>query len=102
MPSLCILEMVFPWSGTIAYTEFLAAIMDHHIEERKDLALAAFRGFDVDGSGTISSKEMERVTWVGEKRQNFHKFVLAWWMRGLWPFRKKTEHGSFFDHSCEE
>eukprot|EP00434_Breviolum_minutum_P029809 symbB.v1.2.026352.t1/scaffold2626.1/size122458/2 len=47
--------------GTIAYTEFLAAIMDHHIEERKDLALAAFRGFDVDGSGTITSKEMERV-----------------------------------------
>ena len=35
-------------SGKIAYTEFLAAIMDHKIEERRDLALAAFRGFDVD------------------------------------------------------
>lgn len=64
-----------PWSGTIAYTEFLAAIMDHHIEERKDLALAAFRGFDVDGSGTITSKEMERVTWTGEVEtwDNFHQ-----------------------------
>lgn len=47
--------------GTIAYTEFLAAIMDHNIEERKDLALAAFRGFDLDGNGTITSMEMGRV-----------------------------------------
>ena len=52
--------------------------MDHHIEERKDLALAAFRGFDVDGSGTITSKEMERVTWIGEVEtwDNFLKFML--------------------------
>ena len=47
--------------GTVAYTEFLAAIMDHNIEERKDLALAAFRGFDIDGDGTVTAKEMERV-----------------------------------------
>ena len=39
--------------------------MDHKIEERKDLALAAFRGFDVDGSGTITTKEMERVARFG-------------------------------------
>lgn len=51
-----------PTAGTIAYTEFLAAIMDHKIEERKDLALAAFRGFDLDGNGTITSQEMERVS----------------------------------------
>lgn len=52
-----------PFPGTIAYTEFLAAIMDHNIEERKDLALAAFRGFDLDGNGTITSMEMGRVIW---------------------------------------
>ena len=37
--------------------------MDHNIEERKDLALAAFRGFDLDGNGTITSMEMGRVIW---------------------------------------
>lgn len=35
--------------------------MDHKLEERRDLALAAFRGFDVDGDGMISSQEVERV-----------------------------------------
>eukprot|EP00930_Biecheleria_cincta_P056788 TRINITY_DN42842_c0_g1_i1.p1 TRINITY_DN42842_c0_g1~~TRINITY_DN42842_c0_g1_i1.p1 ORF type:complete len:677 (+),score=101.90 TRINITY_DN42842_c0_g1_i1:120-2150(+) len=48
-------------TGKIAYTEFLAAVMDPNIEDRKDLALAAFRGFDLDGSGSLSHKELRRV-----------------------------------------
>eukprot|EP00931_Biecheleriopsis_adriatica_P027106 TRINITY_DN16356_c0_g1_i1.p1 TRINITY_DN16356_c0_g1~~TRINITY_DN16356_c0_g1_i1.p1 ORF type:complete len:711 (+),score=130.84 TRINITY_DN16356_c0_g1_i1:17-2149(+) len=47
--------------GSIAYTEFLAAVMDPNIEDRKDLALAAFRGFDLNGDGSLTSKELERV-----------------------------------------
>ena len=34
--------------------------MGHNIEDRKDSALAAFRGFDVDGDGTVTSEEMEK------------------------------------------
>lgn len=53
--------------GKIAYTEFLAAVMDPNIEDRKDLALAAFRGFDLDGSGSLSHKELRRVIESGGK-----------------------------------
>jgi len=48
-------------SGEIGYTEFIAAAMDHHIEDRKDLAWAAFCGFDLDGDGFISKPELEFV-----------------------------------------
>mmetsp|Transcript_163545 Transcript_163545/g.289479 ORF Transcript_163545/g.289479 Transcript_163545/m.289479 type:complete len:635 (-) Transcript_163545:87-1991(-) len=49
------------WSGEVDYTEFLAAAMDHHIEDRRDLAWAAFCSFDLDGDGSISRQELEFV-----------------------------------------
>lgn len=48
-------------TGAIAYTEFLAALMDHRIEDREDLARAAFDAFDLDGDGSISKVELELV-----------------------------------------
>jgi calcium-dependent protein kinase len=48
-------------SGDITYTEFLAAVMDHHLEDREDLARAAFESFDQDGDGSISKLELELV-----------------------------------------
>jgi len=47
--------------GTIDFTEFMAAVMDHQIEERKDLAMAAFECFDLNGDGSISRAELEHV-----------------------------------------
>lgn len=47
--------------GRIDFTEFMAAIMDPHIEDREDLALAAFRGFDLNNDGALSRKELEYI-----------------------------------------
>merc|ERR1712151_350674 len=48
-------------SGEVDYTEFLAAVMDSQIENRKDLAWAAFCAFDLDGSGKINREELSKV-----------------------------------------
>eukprot|EP00929_Paragymnodinium_shiwhaense_P012801 TRINITY_DN12069_c0_g1_i1.p1 TRINITY_DN12069_c0_g1~~TRINITY_DN12069_c0_g1_i1.p1 ORF type:complete len:629 (-),score=137.82 TRINITY_DN12069_c0_g1_i1:130-2016(-) len=48
-------------SGDITYSEFLAALMDRHIEDREDLARAAFGAFDLDGDGFVSRAELEMV-----------------------------------------
>jgi calcium-dependent protein kinase len=48
-------------SGDITYSEFLAAVMDHRLEDREDLARAAFNSFDQDGDGSISKAELELV-----------------------------------------
>mmetsp|Transcript_14326 Transcript_14326/g.29695 ORF Transcript_14326/g.29695 Transcript_14326/m.29695 type:complete len:504 (+) Transcript_14326:83-1594(+) len=48
-------------SGSIDYTEFLAATLDkkHHIQE--DVVWAAFRIFDKNGDGQISQEELQEV-----------------------------------------
>lgn len=48
-------------SGEIDYTEFLAAAMDHCLEDHKDLAWAAFRCLDLDGDGVITVDELRVV-----------------------------------------
>jgi len=48
-------------SGEVDYTEFLAASMDSHIEDRRDLVWAAFRAFDTDGDGTITKAELKQI-----------------------------------------
>ena len=45
-------------SGKIDYTEFIAATMDRKTYMREDVLWAAFRVFDVDGSGKISRQEL--------------------------------------------
>lgn len=45
-------------SGSIDYTEFLAATMDAQIFLREDYLRTAFNMFDVDGSGKIDKTEL--------------------------------------------
>jgi len=48
-------------SGTVDYTEFLAAAMNHRIENRRDLAWAAFCSFDLGSKGCVSRGDLEHV-----------------------------------------
>merc|ERR1712093_803635 len=48
-------------SGTIDYTEFLAATMDKKLYIKEDVCWSAFRVFDRDGSGKISKEELAAV-----------------------------------------
>ena len=48
-------------SGKIDYTEFIAATMDRKTYMREDVLWAAFRVFDLDGSGTISKQELMSI-----------------------------------------
>mmetsp|Transcript_27553 Transcript_27553/g.64214 ORF Transcript_27553/g.64214 Transcript_27553/m.64214 type:complete len:500 (+) Transcript_27553:23-1522(+) len=48
-------------SGTIDYTEFLAATLDRKNYIAEDVCWAAFRVFDKDGSGAISKEELTQV-----------------------------------------
>eukprot|EP00930_Biecheleria_cincta_P015676 TRINITY_DN12996_c0_g1_i1.p1 TRINITY_DN12996_c0_g1~~TRINITY_DN12996_c0_g1_i1.p1 ORF type:complete len:522 (+),score=141.17 TRINITY_DN12996_c0_g1_i1:38-1603(+) len=48
-------------SGTIDYTEFLAATLDRQKYQQEDVCWAAFRVFDRDGNGKISKDELTKV-----------------------------------------
>ncbi|KAM3130314.1 hypothetical protein pb186bvf_017610 [Paramecium bursaria] len=48
-------------SGTINYTEFLAATMDKALYMKKEKLVQAFKAFDTDGSGKISKQEIKNV-----------------------------------------
>ena len=56
-------------SGTIEYTEFIAATMDAQIYLRDDYLRTAFTMFDKDGSGKIDKNEV-RALLQGEDMQN--------------------------------
>lgn len=45
-------------SGTIDYTEFMAATLSKKQYQQKDILWVAFRKFDLDGDGVISKQEM--------------------------------------------
>lgn len=45
-------------SGTVDYTEFIAATLDAQFTNNEKYLKAAFDMFDVDGSGSIDSKEV--------------------------------------------
>lgn len=46
------------FSGTVDYTEFIAATLDRQFTENERNMQAAFDIFDVDGSGKIDNKEV--------------------------------------------
>eukprot|EP00746_Dinoflagellata_sp_MGD_P014931 gnl/MRDRNA2_/MRDRNA2_132973_c0_seq1.p1 gnl/MRDRNA2_/MRDRNA2_132973_c0~~gnl/MRDRNA2_/MRDRNA2_132973_c0_seq1.p1 ORF type:complete len:520 (+),score=95.34 gnl/MRDRNA2_/MRDRNA2_132973_c0_seq1:85-1644(+) len=53
-------------SGLIDYTEFLAALIDRQTYQRRDVAWAAFRTFDLDGDGVITLQELQQVMNQGD------------------------------------
>lgn len=48
-------------SGSIDYTEFLAATLDKKQYQQESICWAAFQVFDTDGSGSISKAELDKV-----------------------------------------
>merc|ERR1711920_220792 len=48
-------------SGTIDYTEFIAATLTARQYQQKDVLWAAFRVFDIDGNGSITAEELQQV-----------------------------------------
>merc|ERR1719216_511891 len=55
-------------SGSIDYTEFLAATLDRKMYLQEDICWAAFRAFDRDGNGKISKEEIAAVLGDGDVR----------------------------------
>lgn len=48
-------------NGSINYTEFIAACMDKSVYLKEEKLLAAFKSFDLDGSGKISVDELKKI-----------------------------------------
>lgn len=53
-------------SGSIDYTEFIAATLTQKMYLKKEVVWCAFRQFDKDGDGTITAKELAEVLHVQE------------------------------------
>merc|ERR1712196_465322 len=48
-------------NGSIGYSEFLAAMMDHKKVTRRENCWEAFRVFDKDGTGKITREEFNEI-----------------------------------------
>eukprot|EP00927_Polykrikos_kofoidii_P073193 TRINITY_DN69264_c0_g1_i1.p1 TRINITY_DN69264_c0_g1~~TRINITY_DN69264_c0_g1_i1.p1 ORF type:complete len:566 (+),score=114.07 TRINITY_DN69264_c0_g1_i1:117-1700(+) len=53
-------------SGSLDYTEFVAATIDQKLYRRRDICWAAFRTFDLDGDGRITRDELSKVLNSGD------------------------------------
>eukprot|EP00930_Biecheleria_cincta_P043136 TRINITY_DN2965_c0_g1_i1.p1 TRINITY_DN2965_c0_g1~~TRINITY_DN2965_c0_g1_i1.p1 ORF type:complete len:853 (+),score=151.22 TRINITY_DN2965_c0_g1_i1:127-2685(+) len=68
-------------SGEVDYCEFLAGVMDSRLEERRELAWAAFKAFDHSDAGSLSKEDLERVLEDGShqhstcKTTSMHEFL---------------------------
>lgn len=56
-------------SGSINYTEFIAATIDHRIYLQNERLFEAFKTFDKDKSGKISMKEIHNV--INDNREDY-------------------------------
>jgi len=54
-------DMDVDGSGSIDYTEFLAATLDQKQYQEEQVCWSAFKVFDRDGNGTITRSELEKV-----------------------------------------
>ncbi|KAL8274699.1 hypothetical protein Esti_001414 [Eimeria stiedai] len=68
-------------NGTIDYTEFIAASMDHKIYEQESACQNAFRVFDLDGDGKISVDELQKVLETNYIKEAFSKETVMEMMR---------------------
>lgn len=48
-------------SGSIDYSEFLAATLDKQVLMRRDMCWEAFRVFDIDGDGKLTAEELGKL-----------------------------------------
>ncbi len=64
-------------SGSIDYTEFLAATLDKRQYLKEDVCWAAFQVFDRDGNGKISRQEIADVLNNGDLETVFGKNLVA-------------------------
>mmetsp|Transcript_48706 Transcript_48706/g.104909 ORF Transcript_48706/g.104909 Transcript_48706/m.104909 type:complete len:589 (+) Transcript_48706:42-1808(+) len=64
-------------SGSVDYSEFLAATMDQRLCVEKDMCRAAFHCLDLDGDGAISPAELGRVLGGGDAEKTPSHNVLV-------------------------
>mmetsp|Transcript_13669 Transcript_13669/g.44289 ORF Transcript_13669/g.44289 Transcript_13669/m.44289 type:complete len:541 (+) Transcript_13669:71-1693(+) len=64
------------FSGSIDYTEFVAAALDFAIDVDRDACLTAFNVFDIDGDGVISEDELARLLGLkGDRRSRAKELI---------------------------
>jgi len=63
-------------NGTIDYTEFIAASIDHKLYEQESVCRSAFRVFDLDGDGKITIDEMHNVLEMNFVREAFTRDIV--------------------------
>nr|CEL69049.1 TPA: Calcium-dependent protein kinase 3 [Neospora caninum Liverpool] len=74
-------EMDTDGNGTIDYTEFIAASIDHKIYEQESACQAAFKVFDLDGDGKITVDELQKVLETRCVQEAFSKEAVAEMMK---------------------
>eukprot|EP01069_Polyplicarium_translucidae_P001351 Polyplicarium_translucidae@DN1633_c0_g1_i1.p1 len=63
-------------NGTLDYTEFLAASIDHKLYEQESVCMSAFKVFDLDGDGKITIDEMHKVLEMSFVQEQFTREMI--------------------------
>jgi calcium-dependent protein kinase len=59
-------------SGVLDYTEFLASTLDKKVWHQEEVIWAAFKRFDLDGSGAVDKQELAKVLGTPEVQKALH------------------------------
>eukprot|EP00930_Biecheleria_cincta_P000593 TRINITY_DN10132_c0_g1_i1.p1 TRINITY_DN10132_c0_g1~~TRINITY_DN10132_c0_g1_i1.p1 ORF type:complete len:621 (+),score=124.86 TRINITY_DN10132_c0_g1_i1:29-1891(+) len=84
--------------GTIDYTEFVAACLDHKIEDEESICWSAFQVFDKDSSGEISFDELEQVLNTASMQDTFPSDVREQLWQRLCENKANESDPVDFDH----